>query len=128
MKGSRARQRGLSSCDAGRYGGSGHAAVGPRLDGSLLAMSSEKPQENCKQRKQTGRQGWRQNDYLEPDAYATGLVLYALHEAGSARTDGSAGLPSRRKLSAFDTGQRWIMACEERGRQASAIFSKRLPV
>jgi hypothetical protein len=31
--------------------------------------------------------GWGQSQYLETDAYATGLVLYALHELGIPATD-----------------------------------------
>ena len=31
--------------------------------------------------------GWAQEDWLAPDAYATGLSLYALHEAGVPATD-----------------------------------------
>jgi ankyrin repeat protein len=34
--------------------------------------------------------GWAQNKHLAPDAYATGLALYALHESGQIRPDTSA--------------------------------------
>jgi ankyrin repeat protein len=37
--------------------------------------------------RQSGDGGWSQLTTLEPDAYATGLALYALHEAGVAVTD-----------------------------------------
>ena len=35
---------------------------------------------------QTGG-GWAQREYFDPDAYATGISLYALHEAGMSATD-----------------------------------------
>ena len=37
--------------------------------------------------RQSADGGWSQLTTLEPDAYATGLALYALHEAGVAVTD-----------------------------------------
>ena len=39
-------------------------------------------------RRQSTTGGWSQLDQLEPDAYATGLSLFALHEAGVAVTGG----------------------------------------
>ena len=36
---------------------------------------------------QRGDGGWGQSQFLETDAYATGLVLYTLHEMGVASTD-----------------------------------------
>jgi ankyrin repeat protein len=38
-------------------------------------------------RRQNATGGWSQLDQLDPDAYATGLSLYALHEAGIRVTD-----------------------------------------
>jgi ankyrin repeat protein len=38
-------------------------------------------------RRQSATGGWSQLDQLEPDAYATGLSLFALHEAGVLVTD-----------------------------------------
>ena len=57
----------------------------------LVWTKASRPQVDAAVRQVVGRQqaggGWRQRDQLEPDAYATGISLYALRTAGLQPTD-----------------------------------------
>ena len=69
--------------------------------------------------------GWAQLDQLAPDAYATGIAMYALAQYGMSPQDAI----YRRGVDYLLSTQlgRRIMACAQPVAEAAALFSKRLP-
>jgi ankyrin repeat protein len=52
-----------------------------------MSVSELRPDVEAILKQQHGDGGWSQNEYLQPDAYATGLVLHALYSNGFLKPD-----------------------------------------
>ena len=77
--------------------------------------------------KQRADGGWAQTDHLQSDAYATGVSLFALVEAGGITFEHQA-YKKGSAYSALEPAARRVVVCEEPRGEVSAVSRRRIPV